>query len=386
MKDDTPFILECPGCHTRYEIPVAIPESGRKVRCASCTHIWIAQAGDEFRLGEPPPFEEVDVGQEIVFRKQEDIPEPEAPDPPQETTATPAAIAMPPAAQAAPPAAATDNQYGAAPEPEPEGGPEPHDRMQEEAQGDAFATAMAEAEAGSPDERMAPDETDQASQDSAFAEAVAEAAADASFEMDVDFGQPEAEAADKPPESGGEEDLVEAFYGEPGQDAAGDAPVGHPEERVVVGKPKRRSSFSVGVAAGWLGLLLAIFGVGALAASERVEMVRMMPGSAWVFETLGMPVNIRGLDFRDVAYSWENDAGQVVLEVHGDIVNVTPGDLAVPSLVLALRDENEVEVYQWEEAVMNEPLGAGNSATFAVRIPTPPKSVKSVQVRFAKAR
>ncbi|MCG8652098.1 MAG: hypothetical protein MI861_19825, partial [Pirellulales bacterium] len=177
-------------------------------------------------------------------------------------------------------------------------------------------------------------------------------------------------------------DEVADFYG----DQASEPALEKPQEPIVIGRSRRRLTIPAGLAAGWAGLVLAVLAIGFLTINQREAIVRAMPGSAWAYASLGMPVNVRGLDFRDVAYSWESDAGRIVLEVHGDIVNITDRDMQVPPVVFALRDEVKKEVYQWEEAVLSEPLGAGASAAFAIRIPTPPKSIKSVQVRFARAR
>lgn len=382
MKDDTPFILECPGCHTRYEIPVSIPEGGRKVRCAGCSHIWVARPGDEFRLGEPEPFPE-GAGHDVVFRDQDRM------------------------ARAGEAAGGDEAAFGEAAV--PEAGPEPQGSAPRDAEPDAFAAALAEAESEVADETGASETESDGSLpgEEDFAETALEAE-DAGFEPDpvLDETEPVDAGAGAENEAGSEAalepdvsqatdaaplndldagDEVEVFYGDPAEaPALPEDP--SPSGKVEIGKARRRRAFPGRVAAGWLGLLAAVAGLGALAVGQRAEVVRMLPGTAWAFEAAGMPVNVRGLDFRDVAYSWETDAGQVVLEVHGDIVNITSADLAVPSLVLGLRDETEKEVYQWEEEVMGGSLAAGDSATFAIRIPTPPKSVKSVQVRFAKAR
>ena len=205
----------------------------------------------------------------------------------------------------------------------------------------------------------------------------------------------EAAAAEPSPDEADSEDdeddidVVADFYGETGDEEPPAEPEAKEEpapEKIVIGKVRRRSRMPTGIAAAWLGLCAVVGGIGYFAVTERVAVVRALPGSAWLYTRLGLPVNVRGLDFRDVAYSWETDDGRVVLEVHGDIVNITRDRLDVPRVVFALRDAASTEVYQWEDQVVRDPLAAGESATFAIRIPTPPKSIKSVQVRFAGVR
>lgn len=392
VKDDTPFILECPSCHTRYEIPVAIPEDGRKVRCANCTHVWMAQPEDAVRLGEALASEAGDQAQEVIFREGRSDLEPQA------AETEPGGEAADEAAQ--------ETAFGEAASPETI--PEPEGAVPDEPQSFAAAVAEAEAEAaagkdgGTQSGAAGEDGASQDEIDDIFADAVAgEAAGDEEFKADepADDGETSRRAEDAasaaaavlasaaPAGGDGERDEVAAFYDEPVEANPGPTPERVPPPPPVPPKPRpKRKGLPAGVGAGWAALLLAVAGLCALAVHQRAEVVKLMPGTARLFEAVGLPVNIRGLDFRGVAYSWETDGGQVVLEVHGDIVNITSGDLAVPPLVLALRDENETEVYHWEEEVMSEPLGAGDSATFAVRIPTPPKSIKSVQVRFARER
>ena len=57
-----------------------------------------------------------------------------------------------------------------------------------------------------------------------------------------------------------------------------------------------------------------------------------------------------------------------------------------PTVVFALRNTANIEIYQWAADVRTEPLAAHDRTRFVARIPTPPKSIRSVLVRFAKAR
>lgn len=67
------MILECPNCETCYETPAVLPEEGRKVKCARCSHVWHAMPTPE---PEPEPEPELEPEPEIP---NEEI-EPVAPD------------------------------------------------------------------------------------------------------------------------------------------------------------------------------------------------------------------------------------------------------------------------------------------------------------------
>ena len=119
MKDDAALVLECPRCETRYELPVALPENGRKVRCANCAHVWVAKAGDEIRPDALPAFEDADAfddsdDDEIVFREEGDE------EPVSEDAETPEPEPEKPETPETEPATASEPEF----EPEPEAGPE----------------------------------------------------------------------------------------------------------------------------------------------------------------------------------------------------------------------------------------------------------------------
>jgi predicted Zn finger-like uncharacterized protein len=421
VKDDTSFILECPQCFTRYELPVAIPEHGRKVRCARCAHVWLARPGDTV-----PAWDDDD--QDIIFREQEpDAVEPSA-TPPREAgvSVSGQAAAQSPAdadggAQSGPADEdITDAGETAAAEEAvsvvPEAGEAESDTAAREARApsdtgagfdeEAAAGAAPETDAGAAELAVAAAETDTEmdfaeGRDFAAEEAVADDGLDAAFEpeapherqahadesrpgedgQDQNTGTEAAAEEDENVENEDAADTVAAFYGDEPED---DDPAGEAETQRIAAEAKRRLPVSAGVVAGWGMICLILFGLGVLAVAQRASIIRTMPASAWAYETFGMPVNVRGLDFRDVAYSWETEAGQVVLAVHGDIVNITQKTVEVPAVMLSLRDGSETEIYRWEDMVVEEPLAPDASATFAVRIPAPPEATESVKVHFAR--
>jgi hypothetical protein len=86
-----------------------------------------------------------------------------------------------------------------------------------------------------------------------------------------------------------------------------------------------------------------------------------------------------------VRYGWTNDGGQNVLEVQGDVVNLTSSPVDVPTVVIALQDESGSEISEWTTEIGEDELAGGGHAPFLRQIPSPPSNVRSVKVRFAKA-
>lgn len=308
------MILECPSCQTRYDLPMELPEGGRKVRCAQCNNVW--HATEEHIVQEPAP--------------EADIPEDNEP---ANDIAFDENVAEEPAeAEAAGAESADDGEGDLEPEVESD--------LSDVDFGSVDDVEMSEGDFDAP-------------------------------EGDLDTPEGDAEL----PEDDG--------VAEPSPPVAVTEPTQTP---IVIGRARRRGSGVIAVAAGWVLLIGFVGGVLSLAYTKRVEVVRLLPGAAKAYARLGIPVNVRGLQFENVRYSWSVDAGRPTLEVSGDIVNVTAQSLKVPTVVFALQNEADVEVYQWAADVRKEPLAARDRTRFVARIPTPPKSIRSVQVRFAKYR
>ncbi|MGH6865113.1 MAG: FxLYD domain-containing protein [Methyloceanibacter sp.] len=149
-------------------------------------------------------------------------------------------------------------------------------------------------------------------------------------------------------------------------------------------RKRERKGTSI-VTIGWsvLGLIVAIvFGMLIFAPSTVVS---MLPGTARLYSMFGAPIGMTGLAFEGVHYGWTNDGSQTVLEVQGNVRNVSSLTMTVPTVVIALRDEKGEEISEWTTEVGETELGAGEQAAFLRQIPSPPSNVRSLKVRFAKA-
>jgi hypothetical protein len=139
------------------------------------------------------------------------------------------------------------------------------------------------------------------------------------------------------------------------------------------------------VAIGWLLLALFVAGVvGALALAPSA-VTSILPGASRLYALFGAPADASGLAFEGVRYGWNDQGGQAVLEVQGDVVNHTSAAVPVPTLVIALADASGEEISEWTTEIGEEELAPGGRAPFLRQIPSPPSNVRSVKVRFAKS-
>jgi hypothetical protein len=192
--------------------------------------------------------------------------------------------------------------------------------------------------------------------EAAFGEAASQ---DVSFDAGISEEEREAPLADP--------DLVAAAFGEAPPKA----------------KAARKPLPVVAIGWGVLALLVAIvLGLFVFAPNTTVS---ILPGASRVYDMLGVPVGTQGLAFEGVRYGWTNEGSQTVLEVQGNVRNTSSTTMTVPTVVIALRDENGQEISEWTTEVGAAELEAGEEAPFLRQIPSPPSNVRSLKVRFAGA-
>jgi hypothetical protein len=196
-------------------------------------------------------------------------------------------------------------------------------------------------------------------------------------QVDASFDEGAYAGASYPAGPASEEEMAAAALADPALVAAafGEAPPG---------KAKRRRLPLVAI--GWLVLALVVAAVVGLFVLAPNTVVSMLPGAARVYSLIGMPVGAQGLAFEGVHYEWSNDGSQTVLEVQGNVRNVSSSARTVPPVVIALRDEKGEEISEWTTEVSNAELAAGDQTAFLRQIPSPPSNVRSLKVRFAKAK
>ena len=82
--------------------------------------------------------------------------------------------------------------------------------------------------------------------------------------------------------------------------------------------------------AGWVALILLVLALGVASVKYRQTIAMLWPQTATFYAALGMPVNVRGLEFSGVTYRDQFENGEPVLAVSGKLVNVELAELPVP--------------------------------------------------------
>jgi len=131
-------------------------------------------------------------------------------------------------------------------------------------------------------------------------------------------------------------------------------------------------------------IILTLVGINAALIAWRADVVRIVPQTASLYAALGLPVNLRGLEFQDVKISTE-DEGMNVLVVEGNIVSTSRRTVEVPKLRFSVRNAAGNEIYAWTAQPGRGVLGPGENLPFRSRLSSPPAEAHDVLVRFFNA-
>ena len=118
---------------------------------------------------------------------------------------------------------------------------------------------------------------------------------------------------------------------------------------------------------------------------QRNAAVRVAPQLAGLFETIGMPVNVRGLSLSAVESGLVEDGQNRFLVVEGDVTNVTKSKAVVPLIEVAVRDAGGTTLYTWTTEPPRANLEPAELVRFRARLASPPEQGQSVRVRFTSA-
>jgi predicted Zn finger-like uncharacterized protein len=136
----------------------------------------------------------------------------------------------------------------------------------------------------------------------------------------------------------------------------------------------------------WTAVILVLFACNVALIGARSEVVRYLPQTASLFAAIGLPVNLRHLNFADVRIAKETENGATGLTIEGKIVSAGSRPVEVPRLRFAARNASGQEIYSWTAKPERSVLGPGESVDFRSHLAAPPADANDVMVRFLGAQ
>jgi predicted Zn finger-like uncharacterized protein len=118
----------------------------------------------------------------------------------------------------------------------------------------------------------------------------------------------------------------------------------------------------------------------------RTHVVRAFPATAALYASIGLAVNLRGLEFRAVRSELVADGADTFLVVEGGIANISGRDTPVPPIEIGVRGAEGQMLYTWTDDPPRGTLATGDTAQFRARLAAPPAEARQVLVRFAAGR
>jgi predicted Zn finger-like uncharacterized protein len=118
----------------------------------------------------------------------------------------------------------------------------------------------------------------------------------------------------------------------------------------------------------------------------RGDVVRVLPQTASLYALLGLPVNLRGLTFEDVATTTEQHEGVPIVVVEGYVHNTARRTEDVPRLKFVVRNAARQEIYSWTAVPARTLLQPGEAVAFRTRLASPPPDAHDLVLRFVNRR
>lgn len=319
------MIIACPACSTKFNVDGSkLSASGTRVRCASCSHVWLQSPDGP--VAAPPPAPK----------------KPAAPPPPpvaeaEPPRATPQRLIEPKTVQKPPqPVGSEPVEVEAedtpAPPPAVRGAPPPPPPKQPQGAPPGFKSAGRKPEG---DRFSAP-------------------------------------SAVRPPAPVASD--VKPARGKPLRETVTPAIPADTSEP----KRKRGGAFLIIL----LGFLILLGAAAGAAYAFREDIVRNWPEAAWAFEQVGVKVETIPISFRNVTNTRLFEDGVPTLEVRGELHNDRDETVVIPRLRAALKDSHDQELYHWFFNADAQKLGPRQATTFSTRLSSPPVEARDLEVRF----
>lgn len=118
----------------------------------------------------------------------------------------------------------------------------------------------------------------------------------------------------------------------------------------------------------------------------RTDIVRQFPNLAGIYQSVGLGVNVIGLEFRDVKTLLALKNGSTAMIIDAKIASVSPRRTDVPQVVVTLVGENGEALYEWSVTPDVSYLAPGEVVAFQTQLASPPAGASRVKLTFINGR
>jgi hypothetical protein len=144
-------------------------------------------------------------------------------------------------------------------------------------------------------------------------------------------------------------------------------------------------SGGLAVIAAWAVFVSVLSGVTLALVSFRQDIMTALPGTTSLYRTIGFDIPHVGVDFADVRYRWATSGGTSMIEVTGQVVNVTGRTVQVPPVLVNVRNSGGGDAVTATASVQTKELAPRQSASFSLEFVSPPENVTQIELEFDRS-
>ena len=132
-----------------------------------------------------------------------------------------------------------------------------------------------------------------------------------------------------------------------------------------------------------MSALVLLISMLVLGFSLRADLVRWFPQLAGLYASIGLPVNIVGLEFQDSKTINTLREGKIVMQISARIRSIAGRPVEVPAVLVSLLNDKGQAVYEWTVTPNIAEMDPGEMMDFTTEVNSPPDGAVSVRLSFA---
>jgi predicted Zn finger-like uncharacterized protein len=135
-----------------------------------------------------------------------------------------------------------------------------------------------------------------------------------------------------------------------------------------------------------LGAFVLLVSILMLGFAMRADLVTWFPALAGLYASIGLSVNVVGLEFEDSRTLTSYRSGKAVMLITSRIRSVASQTVTVPPVLVSLLDQTGATVYEWTVTPAAKEMNPGEVFEFSTEVSAPPQGAMTVRLSFTNPR